>query len=132
MTNNFAVAAAAGSLRSSVRADAVLPHVWTQEGVAVETQFTGAHLLHMAVAACVLNDLYREAANLRVQLTGVRVDAEGSFDTESWRSTGITYRVRVDEQGGSVGALAALINAVDEVAEIPRALRTGLEVTRVE
>lgn len=37
MTNNFAVVAAAGSLRSSVRADAVLPNSWTEEGVAVKT-----------------------------------------------------------------------------------------------
>jgi uncharacterized OsmC-like protein len=132
MTNNFAVAAAAGSLRSSVRADAVLPHSWTEEGVAVETQFPGAHLLHMAVAACVLNDLYREAAKSRVRLNGVRVDAEGLFDTESWRSTGISYRVQVDQQGGSEDELAELISVVDEVAEIPHALRAGVEVARAE
>jgi uncharacterized OsmC-like protein len=95
-------------------------------------QFTGAHLLHLAVAACVLNDLYREAANTRVRLTGVRVDAEGSFDTESWRSTGASYRIQVDQQGGAEDELAALVSMVDDVAEIPRALRSGVDVARTE
>lgn len=32
----------------------------------VETQFTGAHLFHLAAAGCVLNDVYREANNLNL------------------------------------------------------------------
>jgi uncharacterized OsmC-like protein len=99
--------------------------------VAVETQFTGAHLLHLAVAACVLNDLYREAATCGLQLDGVRVDAEGSFDQDTWRSTGITYRVQVDSPTAADGEVAALTRVVDDVAEIPRALRAGAEVARV-
>ena len=50
MGDDFPVAVAAGSLRSSVRADAELPHAWSSEGVAVQTSFTGAHLLHLATA----------------------------------------------------------------------------------
>jgi hypothetical protein len=54
-----------------------LRHVWTSSGVGVRTDFTGAHLLHLAVAGCVLNDTYREAAALNIEIVGVRVSASG-------------------------------------------------------
>jgi hypothetical protein len=43
-----------------------MPHRWTADGVLVETEFTGAHLYHLAAAGCVLNDLFREAAGLGI------------------------------------------------------------------
>lgn len=59
----------AGSYRSP--ADAItFPHRWTAEGVTVAAAFTGAHLLHLAAAGCVLNDVYREAERLGVPSTG--------------------------------------------------------------
>jgi uncharacterized OsmC-like protein len=64
-------------------------HRWTPGGVKVEADFTGGHLLHLAAAGCVLNDLYREAEALGIELKGVRVTAAGGFDTATWRSTGI-------------------------------------------
>jgi uncharacterized OsmC-like protein len=131
VSDEFAVVAAAGSLRASVRADAVFPHRWTDGGVAVETQFTGAHLLHLATAACVLNDLYREAAVVGVALDGVRVTATGGFDTDTWQSSGITYRVELASPAPG-DALEALVRVVDEVAEIPRALRSGALVVRAD
>ena len=130
MSSEFPARVAAGSLRESVRADASLPHQWTDAGVAVELNFTGAHLLHLSVAACVLNDLYREAAAMNVRVDGVRVDAQGGFDTSTWRSTGIHYSVELDA-GGDEAEIAALIQRVDEVAEIPRVLRAGAPVDRL-
>jgi len=44
----------------------------------------------------VLNDLYREAQGMGVELAGARVTAAGGFDPDSWSSTGITYRVELD------------------------------------
>ncbi len=129
MTNTFAVAVAAGSLRSTVTAATELPHQWTTEGVAVDTAFTGAHLLHLAAAACVLNDLYREAARLGVAVEGVRVEAEGGFDPGTWSSTGIAYRVEVDSPADPA-TVADLVATVDDVAEIPKTLRAGAEVRR--
>ena len=96
----------------------------------MEADFTGAHLLHLAAAGCVLNDIYREAAALGVELAGVRVTAAGGFDTETWRSTGISYVVEVSS-AALAGDLARLLEAVDEVAEIPRAIRAGATVRRV-
>lgn len=105
------------------------PHRWTPEGVTVDADFTGAHLLHVAVAGCVLNDLYREAAGLGLELTGVRVTAGGGFDPGTRVSTGVTYSVELDS-GAPTDELARLVARVDEVAEIPRALRAGLPVRR--
>jgi uncharacterized OsmC-like protein len=129
VSEEFAVAAASGSLRSTVRIDAQLPHKWSQEGVAIETEFTGAHLLHLATAACILNDLYREAEAHGVHVNGVRVDATGTFDTGVWRSEGIAYRVEIDSPSPAAHVDRLLV-AVDEVAEIPRVLRAGAEVRR--
>jgi len=129
MGAGYAVSVAAGALRSG-SADAVrFPHRWTDEGVTVLGAFTGAHLLHLAVAGCVLNDLYREAAAADVELRGVRVTADGGFDTGTWTSTGITYSVEIVSDA-SAGELDRLVAAVDEVAEIPRAVRVGTSVRR--
>jgi hypothetical protein len=123
----FDVAVGAGSYRS---ADGVpMPHRWTAEGVTVEAEFTGAHLLHLAAAGCVLNDVYREAAGLGLRLDGVRVTASGGFDTVRWTSTGISYTVELDSPA-SAADLAQLLAVVDEVAEIPRAIRAGARVER--
>jgi uncharacterized OsmC-like protein len=125
--NDFQVVAGAGSLRSSEPSAVHFPHRWTNDGVTVEADFTGAHLLHLAAAACVLNDFYREASTLGVDLDGVRVTARGGFDTDTWRSTGIAYAVEL-ASSAPAEQLAKLRAIVDEVAEIPRALRAGMPV----
>ena len=107
----------------------MVPHVWTDEGVVVEAAPNGAGVLHVAVALCVLNDTFREARQRAVDVAGVRVGARGEFDPETWQSTGVTYDVDVDSPAG-VEAVAALLSHVDEIAEIPRALRAGMTVER--
>ena len=129
MDHDFEVTAAAGTLRQSVRPEVTFPHQWTEAGVAVEAKFTGAHLLHLSIAACILNDLYREALGSGVQLDGVRVTAWGGFDSATWQSTGISYSVEVDSAAID-GAVAGLVQLVDEIAEIPRAVRSTAEVNR--
>ncbi len=123
----FGVVVSAGSLRSA--SGVVMPHRWTAEGVVVETEFTGAHLYHLAAAGCVLNDVYRESTRLGVVVNGVRVSAYGGFDTATWASTGVIYDVEVDSDA-SEADVAHLIGVVDEVAEIPKTLRRGTTVTR--
>lgn len=125
----YGVMVAAGSFRSA--GDGVLatmPHRWTRAGVQVHGDFTGAHVLHLAVAGCVLNDVYREAEALGVAVQGVRVRAAGGFD-DAWVSTGIVYSVEVDSPDGPE-SVAGLLARVDDVAEIPRTLRAGTPVTR--
>ncbi len=126
---DFPVILTAGSLRAEESDGWVVPHVWTEPGVVVQAAPNGAGVLHVAVALCVLNDLYREGDALGVPVSGARVSARGEFDTTSWVSTGITYAVDVD----SVAAhddVAKLLFRVDEVAEIPRVLRAGMSVER--
>ncbi|MEV5712478.1 OsmC family protein [Amycolatopsis mediterranei] len=123
----FDVVAAAGSLRSGTGVR--FAHRWTSAGVSVDTEFTGGHLLNLAAAGCVLNDLYREAERLGIELAGVRVTAGGGFDTTTWASTGITYSVELDS-AAPTEELDRLLAVVDDVAEIPRALRAGPPVRR--
>ena len=127
----FEVACAAGSLRPDpAEGDTVhLDHRWTAGGVDLSITFTGAHLLHASVAACILNDVYREATRLGVPVEGVRVCAGGGF-SESWSSTGIEYTVEVDSPA-EPATVEELIAIVDRVAEIPRALRHSAVVTRM-
>jgi hypothetical protein len=127
----FEVIVSAGTLRpSDASVGVVLPHRWTDEGVVVEAEFTGAHLYHLAAAGCVLNAVYREASGFGVAVDGVRVRASGGFDTDTWSSTGVEYEIEVSAAGADPGAIERLLDAVDEVAEIPKALRTGTTVQR--
>jgi hypothetical protein len=130
MDHRFEVVAGAGTMMSATGTVVRFPHRWTSGGVTVEADFTGADLLHLAAAGGVLNDVYREAAALGVELAGVRVTAAGGFDTETWQSTGIGYAVEVT-CGAPAEDLARLLSVVDEVAEIPRAIRAGATVRRV-
>jgi uncharacterized OsmC-like protein len=127
----FEVVVSAGSLRPEGDANVVMAHRWTPGGVVVDAEFTGAHLLHLATAGCVLNDLYREAIDLGIALDGVKVRASGDFDADTWTSTGIAYQVELAVDSDRV-SIDRLLQRVDDVAEIPRALRAGTTVIRQE
>ncbi|GAB2736106.1 OsmC family protein [Nocardioides pakistanensis] len=122
----YGVRATAGTLRAAE--GVVLPHAWTDEGVVAAPASNGAQLLHLSVALCVLNDTYREARSRGIELNGIAVEADGGFD-EEWHSTGVEYSVSIDSPA-SADDLARLSAVVDEVAEIPRAIRAGAAVTR--
>lgn len=124
------VVVASGDLRDTSGRQVGWGHRWTSEGVSVEGEFTGAHLLHLAIAGCVLNDVHREAEHLGIAIDGVRVEAWGEFDTPSWQSTGVEYQV-VLSSAEPQAELDRLLSVVDDVAEIPKALRQGAEVRRV-
>jgi uncharacterized OsmC-like protein len=130
MDSRFEVTVGAGTMMSADGAAVRFPHRWTQGGVTVEADFTGAHLLHLAAAGCILNDVYREAAARGIGLNGVRVTAAGGFDTSTWRSTSIDYSVAVSSDAPA-DQLARLLEVVDHVAEIPQAIRAGAAVQRV-
>ena len=125
-TSSFVARATSGTLRDP---DGIaLKHPWTADGVIASPVSNGAQVLHLSVALCVLNDAYREAKRLGVALDGVAVQADGGFD-EHWCSTGIGY-VLVLDSPAPTEVLAHLTSVVDEVAEIPRAIRAGASVRR--
>jgi len=123
------VAVSAGSLRPGASGGVVMPHAWTPGGVVVESAFTGAHLLLLAPAGCVLNDVYREAAALEIDIDGVLVRASGALDTTTWESTGVSYHVEVDSPANGE-VIDELLGVVEDVAEIPKTLRAGTTVVR--
>jgi hypothetical protein len=120
------VSATAGSMRES--SGVLLRHQWTEAGVVASAASNGAQVLHLSVALCVLNDTYREADRLGIVVDGIVVDADGGFD-DDWRSTGIQYSVTLDSPAPPE-MLARLAAVVDEVAEVPRAIRAGAPVGR--
>jgi uncharacterized OsmC-like protein len=126
---DYEVVVSAGSLRPAMTNGVVMPHRWTTEGVVVEADFTGAHLYHLAAAGCVLNDLYREAQRLGIKIDGARVRAAGGFDPTTWSSSGVAYEVDVASEADDK-AIERLVLVVDDVAEIPKALRSGTTVFR--
>jgi uncharacterized OsmC-like protein len=127
MGESYPVVVGAGTL--CLDDGVAMTHPWTGAGVTFEAELSGAHVLHLAVATCVLNDVYREADRLGQHLSGVQVTAEGGFD-DDWRSTGIRYTIAVDSALEET-QVTRLLERVDETAEIPRALRHGTSVTRV-
>ena len=123
------VTVSAGTLRASPDGECCvsMPHRWTSGGVVIAAPFTGAHMLHVAVAGCVLNDVYREAEGFGVVVDGVVVTAWGGFDHTTWRSTGINYHLDVASSADH-GLVDELLRRVHDVAEIPAALRHGTTV----
>ena len=130
MDNRFEVTVGAGTMMSPSSTAVRFPHQWTDGGVTIEADFTGGHVLNLAVAGCVLNDVYREAVVLGIEVKGVRVAAAGGFDTATWQSTGIDYSVEVSSDAPA-DRLTHLLAVVDQVAEIPQAIRAGAPVQRI-
>ncbi|WP_107772747.1 OsmC family protein [Nocardioides sediminis] len=124
----WGVRVTAGTLREPD--GVVLDHPWTEEGVVAAPVTNGAQALHLSVALCVLNDTYREAQALGIEVDGVAVEADGAFD-DAWRSTGIVYAVTIASRAREED-LVGLHAVVDDVAEVPRALRAGAPVQRCD
>jgi uncharacterized OsmC-like protein len=89
--------------------------------------FNGGELMHLAVAGCVSNDLFREARAQGILLTRVRVIARGEFAGTPAISTGVEYEVEISGDADDA-RLRKLIERVDEIAEIPNSLRRGTPV----
>ena len=89
--------------------------------------FNGGQLLYLAVAGCVSNDLFREARVQGIELSSVRVKVQGDFAGNPAVSEEITYEVELDGTAPE-DVLRALVQHVDEIAEIPNSLRNGTPV----
>lgn len=89
--------------------------------------FTGGHLLHLAIAGCVFNDLLRESRAHGITLTRVAVVCDGAFRGAPCESTGIEYSIDIEGDADERG-LRELVEHVEEIAEIPAVVRRGAEV----
>jgi uncharacterized OsmC-like protein len=93
-----------------------------EDGGGLDLGFNGGELLHLAVAGCVSNDLFREARVRGLRLTRVAVTARGEFGGSPPVSGGVGYSVEVWGDAPEV-ALRELVALVDSIAEIPNTLR---------
>ena len=89
--------------------------------------FNGGQLLYLAVAGCVSNDLYREAAGFGIALDRVRVIVRGDFSGDPPVSENVEYEVEIAGEAPEE-RLRELVEHVDRIAEIPNSLRRGTSV----
>jgi putative redox protein len=92
--------------------------------------FNGGQLLYLAVAGCISNDLFRDARAASIELSSVGVKVLGDFAGEPAVSDEILYEVEVAGDAPE-DQLQALVERVDEIAEIPNSLRQGTRVRLV-
>jgi len=90
--------------------------------------FSGGQLLYASIAACVSNDLYREAVTLGIGLTRVAIIVDGDFPARGKPSSPITVEVELDGDT-SEARLDELLAIVDAVAEIPNSIRPTTPIT---
>ena len=88
---------------------------------------SGGHLLHLAVAGCLFNDIVREAGSRGIVVTELVVRAGGGFGGEPTTSTGITYSVELAGDAPEE-ELRRLVADCEQVAAIPHTLRRGTQV----
>ena len=88
---------------------------------------SGGHLLHLAVAGCVFNSVFRIAEERNIMLRDCRVIADGGFDDGAPRSSGIDYEIELTGTG-SADELTALARDADADSTIPNLLRTSTDV----
>ena len=114
------------------------PRAVPTEGLVIEHHRTGAaevsfavpsggHLLHLAIATCVFNDLHASARARGITLGRVQVRADGGFDEALTRSTGVELDIEA-EGTGHLDELGALVQGVVENAVIVRIVRASAEV----
>lgn len=89
--------------------------------------FNGGQLLNLAVAGCISNDLFREAAKRGISLRHVRVKVTSDYSGEPAVSSPIEYEVDIDGDA-ETDVLDRLVRETDAIAEIPNSLRRGTDV----
>ena len=89
----------------------------------------GGELLFLSLATCFCNDLYREAKKRNWEISNVKVLVSGEFGGEGAPARNIFYEVFVEAPARTPEEISSLIKKVDEVAEVHKTLRQGVEVT---
>lgn len=88
----------------------------------------GGELLLLSLAVCFCNDLYREANRRNCEIYNVDVRVFGEFAEEGMPAQNITYEVLVEAPDLTQEEISSLIEKVDEVAEVHKTLRNGIEI----
>lgn len=95
--------------------------------------YNGGELLLLALGACYVNDVYREADKEGLRVRRVRVRLECGWGGEPVRAQDVRYEVQI-EADASREEVEAFAARVDRVAEVHASLRAGTAVrlARVE
>ena len=91
---------------------------------------SGGEFLMLALATCFCNDIYREAARLKIQVDAVEVEAEGDFDGVGLAATNIRYRAHIASPA-TEDQVATLLRETDAVAEVHNTVRSGASILLV-
>jgi uncharacterized OsmC-like protein len=92
---------------------------------------SGGELLMLSLATCFCNDIYREAANRNLQISGVEVIVNGDFGAEGVPGSNFTYSAKVDSNEPE-NEIDELIKYTDQIAEIHNTLRRGVAVKLIK
>lgn len=92
----------------------------------------GGELLFLSLATCFCNDIYREAAKRKMQIDFVNVTVTGYFGTEGEPASQIHYSADVRSGSASKEEITALMDYVDNIAEVHRTLRQGVSVELIK
>jgi organic hydroperoxide reductase OsmC/OhrA len=93
--------------------------------------FNGGQLLYLSIAACISNDLFREASSRGISLRDVALSVDGDFPGRGEPSSPISVTVSITGDA-SQDDLGALLDEVDRIAEIPNSIRGTTPITIVE
>ncbi len=89
----------------------------------------GGELLFLALATCFCNDVYREAARRKMEVSSVEVTVSGEFGGEGEAAAHIVYEAKVLSSSASRQEVDELVRYVDRIAEIHNTLRKGVPVS---
>ena len=90
----------------------------------------GGEFFMLALATCYCNDIYREAARLKIEVNAVEVEASAQFDGVGLAAKDIRYRARIDSPAPP-DQIARLLRETDAVAEVHNTVRAGGSVELV-
>lgn len=92
------------------------------------SSINGGELLLLALATCFCNDIYREAAKRNIPVSGVNVEVTGEFGGDGEPGSNFSYKAHVTSDAPAA-EIEELIRHTDQIAEIQKTLRQGLNIT---
>ncbi|HEY3402442.1 MAG TPA: OsmC family protein [Ohtaekwangia sp.] len=99
------------------------------KAVGFGSSINGGELLFLSLATCFCNDIYREAARRKMEVSLVEIIVSGEFGKEGEPASNIEYAVNVEAPGSTQHDIDELIYHVDKIAEIHNTLRRGARVS---
>ena len=94
------------------------------------SSINGGELLLLSIATCFCNDIYREANKRKISIQSVNVIVTGDFGSEGEPGSNFQYKADIKSNASNV-EIDELIKHVNDIAEIHKTLRNGIDVKLV-